>query len=95
MASERRLQRIERLLDEAEEAVTNEDWPTVASRARSVLAFDPDNADALDLIAGAERGLGGSAPPTSHPQASPPTTAPIATTDQPTTFDTKFTGNGR
>ncbi len=87
MASERRQQRIERLLDEAEEAVTNEDWSTVASRARSVLAFDPENADALDLIAATERVL-----PTPEPSSSPssPQTDSSAATAQPTSF-----ANGR
>ena len=87
MASDRRRQRIERLLDEAEEAVTNEDWSTVASRARAVLAFDPVNADALDLIAASERVL-----PTPEPSSSPssPQTDSAAATDQPTSF-----ANGR
>ena len=84
MASERRRQRIERLLDEAEEAVTNEDWSTVASRARAVLAFDPDNADALDLIAASERVL-----PAPEPSLSlQPDSA--AATAQPSSF-----ANGR
>ncbi len=85
MATERRRQRIERLLDEAEEAVTNEDWSTVASRARAVLAFDPDNADALDLIAAAERVL-----PTPEPSSSPQPDDSTAATAQPTSF-----ANGR
>ena len=86
MASERRLQRIERLLDEAEEAVTNEDWPTVASRSRAVLAFDPDNPDALDLLTDAERTLASPGIVPSHP---PPITI-AAPSEQPTSFS-----NGR
>ncbi|MCI0859096.1 MAG: protein kinase [Chloroflexi bacterium] len=58
MASERRVRRIERLLDEAEDAVSRLDWETVRGLAQAVLAFDPDNADALDLLTGAERALG-------------------------------------
>jgi serine/threonine protein kinase len=57
MASDRRTRRIERLLDEAEQAVSNLDW------AQAVLAFDPNNGDALDLLNGAERALGVSTPP--------------------------------
>ncbi len=86
MASERRRQRIERLLDEAEEAVTNEDWSTVASRARSVLAFDPDNADALDLITASHRAL-----PNQETVPSPQSPSTFVTSiDQPTSF-----ANGR
>ena len=55
MASERRRQRIERLLDEAEEAVSQFDWTAVRNCAQAVLAFDPENADALDLLTAAER----------------------------------------
>ena len=86
MASERRLQRIERLLDEAEEAVTREDWPTVASRARAILAFDPDNPDALDLLTAAERTLASPGIVPFHP---PPITIAVPS-DQPASFS-----NGR
>ena len=50
MASERHQRRSERFLDEAEEAVSQLDWSTVSERAQAVLAFDPKNADALDLL---------------------------------------------
>ena len=63
MASDRRTRRIERLLDEAEDAVSKLDWETVRGRAQAVLAFDPENADALDLLTGAERALGPGATP--------------------------------
>ena len=43
MVSERIQRQIDRLLDQAEEAITNGAWPTVDSRARSVLAIDPAN----------------------------------------------------
>ena len=55
MASERTQRQIDRLLDEAEEAITQEDWSTVASRARSILRLDPENSDALSYLAAAER----------------------------------------
>ena len=50
MASERIQRRIDSLLDEADQAIANEDWPTVASRVRSVLAIDPANSDALETL---------------------------------------------
>ena len=40
MASDRLQRQIERLLDEADEAIAKEDWPTVASRARAILRID-------------------------------------------------------
>ena len=46
MASERVQRQIDRLLDEIELASESEDWETVRHRARRVLAFDPENADA-------------------------------------------------
>ena len=55
MASDRLQRQIERLLDEADEAITKEDWPTVASRARAVLRIDAENSDALSYLAVAER----------------------------------------
>ena len=67
MASERIQRRIDSLLDEADLAIASEDWPTVASRARSVLAIDPANADAIAYLAAAER-ASGEAPPTPPPQ---------------------------
>ncbi len=57
MASERIQRQIDRLLDEAEEAITSQDWATVGDRARSVLRLDPENQDALSYLAAAERDL--------------------------------------
>lgn len=59
MVNERGELRIERLLDEAEEAVSRLEWPVVRDRALAVLAFDPDNSDAPDLNTTAERTLTG------------------------------------
>lgn len=58
MASERLQRQIERLLDEADQAIASEDWPTVLSRARSVLAIDPENVDGSAYRSTAERALG-------------------------------------
>ena len=84
MASDRRIRRIERLLDEAEEAVSALEWGVVRDRAQAVLAFEPENVDALDLLSAAERSLGsgsGSSSPqdiSSATAASPVAAAPEA-----------------
>ena len=76
MPSDRVKRQIDRLLDEAEEAVANDDWATVLARAQKVLTFDPHNQDAQDFLAAAERGLSGSereppAPPSPPAQPTP------------------------
>ncbi len=91
MVSERRRQRIERLLDEAEEAVSHFDWTAVRNCAQAVLAFDPDNADAVDLLTAAERALSGSgSAPSAEPALAIPTPAAARSNVQPTSF-----ANGR
>ena len=55
MASERIQRQIERLLDEAEEAVGRSDWARARDRASNALRFDPDNADAQAFLAAADR----------------------------------------
>jgi len=57
MPSERVLQQIERFLDEADAAVAGDDWELVRKLTQRVLTLDPENADALPLLAAAERGL--------------------------------------
>jgi len=90
MASDRVQRQIDRLLDEAEQAITSEDWPTVASRVRSVLAIDPENGDALAYLSATERAMGGSTPQIGSPTAPAPTAAPVLTPAQPASF-----ANGR
>ena len=58
MATERLQRRIEQLLDEAEEAISQHNWEIVRGHALSVLALDPANADGLALIEAAERAGG-------------------------------------
>ena len=58
MATERLQRRIEKLLDEAEEAVSDLNWFLVRDRAQAVLGLDLDNADGLTLRAVAKRELG-------------------------------------
>jgi len=80
MASERLQRQIERLLDEADQAITNEDWSMVASRARAVLRIDPENSDALSYLAIAERdqGLSPVTPaPTDTASAEPPSSTVV------------------
>ena len=73
MASERIQRQIDRLLDEAEQAITSEDWPTVASRVRSVLSIEPENGDAKAYLAVVERVIESTADPFSpQSEAEPP-----------------------
>ena len=58
MRSDRIQRQIDRLLDEAEAAVAILDWTVAGERAMAVLAFDPDNSDALAFQAAAGRALG-------------------------------------
>src|SRR6266571_7052292 len=57
MPSERVQRQIDQLLDEAERAIRDSDWPLVRSRCEQVLALDPGNLDASHYLASAERGL--------------------------------------
>ena len=61
MPSERVQRQIDRLLDEAEQASAERNWALVRERCEHVLTFDPENEDALALLAAAERGLGNEA----------------------------------
>ena len=51
MLSERMRRQIERLLDQADAAVTQDDWATVRQRAEAVLRIEPANPDAAAYIA--------------------------------------------
>ncbi len=55
MQSDRIQQRINTFLDEADEAAARSDWARVRDRAQNVLAFDPENSEALSYIAAADR----------------------------------------
>ena len=59
MPSERIQRQIDRLLDEAEEALTRFDWEAVAVRAEAVLRFDSSNADAIAFLEAAQGGADG------------------------------------
>ncbi len=58
MPSERIQRRIDRLLDQAEEAADQRDWRVVIECVRTVLSIDDKNADAHALLTMAEAGLG-------------------------------------
>ena len=66
MASERIQRRINRLLDEADGAVTALDWDIVRARAEAVLAFDPENTEAIAYLEAAERAIDRIAPASSQ-----------------------------
>jgi len=65
-------------LDQVEEAIEQLDWEEVPARAHAVLPLDPENADAINFLASAERALGSSAPPPTTPRAmATSATAPV------------------
>ena len=55
MASERVQRRIDRLLDQAEEAMDSLNWDAARDYAQAVLGLDPGNADALAYLDSAQR----------------------------------------
>jgi serine/threonine protein kinase len=79
MPSERIQRRIDSLLDQAEEAADQEDWPLSIRRAREALALDDSNSDAPVLINAAETMLAGGTPES----ASAAVDAPPLATPQP------------
>ena len=90
MESERLKRQIDRLLNEAEEAISQLDWATVRARAQAVLVYDPDNVDALAFLTGAERALGREDPVQHAKTSQPPPSAHTQPTAEPTSF-----ANGR
>ena len=91
MASERFQRRIERLLDEADEAIARYDWEAVRQAAQAVLAIDPDNSDGLTFLTTVERALAGTFNVSSgQPAASTSAPTSTAASDQPASF-----ANGR
>src|SRR5947209_16588761 len=57
MPTERVQRQIDRLLDEAEQAIAASDWALVQARTAQVLALDPGNGDALAYREAADRAL--------------------------------------
>ena len=62
MASERIQRQIDRLLDEAGEALAQGDWATVRVCAHKVQVIDPENTDVQPFLAAAGRGLSSGGP---------------------------------
>ena len=87
MPSERIQRQIDRILDDAEEALATYDWEAVSQHALAVLRLDPENEDAQAYLDAAQRDA----------EADPPTllvgtpaldqrTAPAREIEQPTSF---------
>ena len=93
MTSERMKRQIERLLDQAEEALARRDWPAVKDAASDTLALDPDNADARGFLSAAARVMV-TPQPSPEDRGSLPLQAPVATLGQPDPGPSSF-GNGR
>ena len=75
MPSERVQRQIDRLLDDAEAALAESQWSTVAEKSRAVLAIDEGNEDAAAYLKMAEANLGGASvasPPAPSLDAAPP-----------------------
>ena len=100
MASDRLQRQIARLLDEADQAITQEDWAIVSSRARSVLAIDPESTEGLAYLAAAERAIGAGLRSADESTDSTPPSTPVDSPDHPTSFANgryrvkKFLGEG-
>ena len=78
MTTERIKRRIERLLDQVEEAADAEDWETVQRLSLQALDMDEGNVDAQTFSRMAERSLG-VAPPPAAPTAPAPAPGPAPT----------------
>ncbi len=73
MPSERIQRQIDRLLDEAEEGISQLDWEIVRARAEAVLTLVPDNPDASFYLEAARRALASDAPQQPEGLAAQPT----------------------
>ncbi len=62
MASERVQRRVDRLLDQIEEAIEQRDWSHVRELAQDVIALDRDNDDAQAFLDASEQRLSSSEP---------------------------------
>ena len=94
MTSDRVQRRIDRLLEQADEALDRLDWQEVRARALAVLSLDPENNDAVTYLAASARNLGNEVPdePPADDAGSPSATAKSDDPSQavPTSF-----ANGR
>ena len=83
MPSERVQRRIDRLLDQIDEAEAAGDWQTVSDLSQDVLDSDPYNEEAQVYLKAAQRRVG-AATATAEPITEP--TGPAKETDTPTSF---------
>ena len=84
MASEGLQRRIDRLLDEADDAISKYDWEAVSRDAHAFLAIDPEHSEGLALLATAELALATLAPnPASDSGTTTTTEASISTLGTP------------
>ena len=86
MASERIQRRIDRLLDQAEEAMDRSDWESVRDHAKVALGLDPENTDALAFLASVEQVLEAGSTVPSSPSTAVQPTEPAPSSLQPTSF---------
>ena len=87
MATDRTLCQIDRLLNEAEEAFAEDYWDRVRDRAHRTLLLDPENHDAINFLAAADRALGNSVDSSAVlPPSSVLTSPPSQPADRPTSF---------
>jgi serine/threonine protein kinase/tetratricopeptide (TPR) repeat protein len=97
MPSEFIQRQIDRLLEQASEALQKFDWPTVHNSAATVLGLDPDNADAKTLLALADGQAGAATPGL---EASTPESPAAVPASSPASFASgryavkKFLGEG-
>ena len=96
MVSERIQRQIDRLLDQADDALTRFDWDSVRQCAEAVLAYDPENEDAGVHLSAVQRALVSEKSrtepglPAAPEPVKPVVTAPPPSVPQPNTF-----ANGR
>jgi len=84
MASDRFQRRIDRILDQIEDAADHRDWPAVRQGALDLLVFDPENSDAKNFLAAAQRALDAEAASPPPLDVSPAT--PVVESSEPTSF---------
>ncbi len=96
MVSERIQRQIDRLLDQADEALTRFDWDSVRQCAEAVLAYDPENEDAKVHLSAVQRARGSekSQTETAQPAGPEPATPVMAPTPPSAAQPTSF-ANGR
>ncbi|MFP6567611.1 MAG: hypothetical protein VB961_10025, partial [Dehalococcoidia bacterium] len=80
MTTERIKRRIERLLDQVEQAADAEDWETVQRLSLQALDMDEGNVDAQTFSRMAERSLGVAPPPAAPTAPATPTPEPAMAT---------------